>query len=320
MLYLFVLKSEPKIIAILGTILVSAPVIILGIFFWYVLIQSVKSAHLLTNSAFTVILSLFFPIIIFSLYLSFCIIFSVFVKNRLLRFLILFLSTGDYFFLTGSGYMDFIGEVVITSSLWYFLLNFDRYDVIVGGKSSITSRVSSAFSAVSLVISLTLAINFYSIYTHSLSSNNLFISNSILGKMLAPVVAIYKDDLKITNPSETFLNYQLRMAKKSKISPTQIKINTLKKLKIQNATDDLLMKDVLKLSLDNSVLQLVRTYGRLIPILISLGLGVIVQTIISISSAISSYVTLLLFLLLRKLKILQSREKNYTIQRDIWIQ
>lgn len=300
-------------------IFVSVLLILLGNLFWYVLIQNLSGSHILTNSALQIALTLLVPIVVFSLYLSCCAIFSIFLKTRLIWFVVLLLSMADYFILTGSGYLDLVGELIITVALFLFLVNFHKYDVFVSGKPSLNSRISQAFSTSSILISLTLAFNFYSIYSHTLSSNNQFISNRILARILTPIVSIYNDDLQITNPNEKFMDYQARMSKQENITPLQVRQNTLAKLKISSGDDSALMKDLIKASLDNSVLVLARDYGKILPILISLGLGIIVQTLISISSTVSNYLTTLLLLALRKLGVTKVTTSSFTAVRDIWI-
>ena len=305
--------------SLLVKIAISVLLIALGNLFWFILIRNLDTNQILADSTLKVTLSLLIPIVIFSLFLSCCAIFSVFIKSRLIWFLVLLIATADYFLLTGGSYLDFLGEIAIVVALYIFLLNFHKYEVLVDGKPSMTSRISSAFSTTSLVISIILAFNFYSIYAHTLSSSNLLVSNHLLSKMLTPIVRIYNDDLKIVSPNEKFIDYQLRLSKETKLTPTQVRTNTLTKLNINKASDNDLMKDLLKSSLDNSILKLARDYGKTIHILISLGLGIIVQTLITVSSTISNYLTLGIFIILRKLKITKLKTLNYVVERDVWI-
>ncbi len=138
--------------------------------------------------------------------------------------------------------------------------------------------------------------------------------------MLAPIVSIYNDDLEIVDPNEKFISYQKRISIKNNISIAQVKLITLKKLRLNSANDNAVMKDLLKVSLDNSILKLARNYSRTIPILISLGLGIIVQTLITISSSLSNYITMIIFIVLRKSNITKKITVNYSIEKDIWIE
>src|SRR5258708_30287536 len=94
-------------------ILLAVFLLILGNLFWYILVANLSNAHLLTSSSVQIVLELIFPIAIFSTYLTCLIIFSIFVKDYLIRLLVIFLSMADYFFLTGSGYVNLLGEIAI---------------------------------------------------------------------------------------------------------------------------------------------------------------------------------------------------------------
>lgn len=294
--------------------LISIVLILLGNLFWYFLIQNLSESHILTNSAPQIALSFLSPIALFSLYLSGCALMTVFIRNKLVWLLIVVLSLADYPVLTGLGYYDFLGLAAITSALFFFLVSFQRYEILRNGKTTLSSKVSLSFNSASFIISLTLALNFYSIYSRSLSNSNLIISDALISRVLAPIELIYNDDLKVINPDETFKDYQLRLSRTTKIPPNQVRIYTLQRLDLQTAGDNMRIKDLIKLSLNRYAARLTNQYSKAVSLLISFGLAVIIQTLISLSSTLSNYLTAGLFLGLKKAGLIKAVSKNYSVE------
>ncbi len=308
MLYAHVFQMKKTLLV---QIILVITLIILGNLFWYLFISALKGTHLLTDSTFQIILSFVYPILVFSLYLSVILVMSLFIKKYLLLYLIIFLSMANYPFLLRKEIGSIIGEIAMVSALFFFVINFKKVHVIENKKTSLSDQLSLAFSNTSLIISITVAINFYTFYVHTLAETNVLITNKIIAKTLVPVAKIYLDDLHIQNPNEIFSAYLQRQSQESNLSLSQIKKQVLEKLNLTNASESNSMKELITSSLDKNILRIIDEYRKQIPILISLGLGVITQTLLSTGSFLSHVITLLLLKFLRHLKLITYKKKQF---------
>ncbi len=302
----------------LPQVIVTILIIILGNLFWFNFSQTINETHLLTNSAITIFSTITIPILLFSVYLSLCALGSIFIPSKRIQIIILILSLVDYVMVTGGDYKDVIGELVICVGLFMFQVNFHNSVAFTNNKRTSLNRISSAFSFTSILISLVLAINFYSIYTQALTSDNLLVTNKLMKQILRPIVYLYLDDLKIKNIDETFGNYQVRMAKLNHQNASLVKSITLSKLNITQAEDTEPMKNLIKKSLDNSILKLAHNYGKTIPLVISFGLGIIIQTLLSISSFIANFITFGLLIICRKMNLITMTKVDYQAEKEIY--
>ncbi len=310
--------NNKKVYFLIPQVLVALVTIVLGNIFWFNFSQTINETHLLTNSAITIVSTITFPIMIFSVYLSFCALLSIVIPNKQVQLLILVLSLVDYVMVTGVDYKNLIGEVAICAGLFIFLINFQSRVTLVNSKSALFNRVSSAFSITSIIISVILAINFYSLYTKSLASDNVLVTNGIMRQILKPIIYIYLDDLKIQDLNESFTHYQVRMSKLTHQDISVIRSITLSKLSITQANDTEPMQSLIKKSFDNSILKLAHNYGKTIPLVISLGLGVIVQTLLSISSLIANFTTAGLIILCKKLNLIDTVKIDYQVEKEVY--
>lgn len=218
----------------------------------------------------------------------------------------------DYSLLLESGYLSILGEIVISFSIYFFLVHFHQVHVIDKYKTSMLGQLSIAFSNASLIISLVLAFNFYNFYAYTLSSQNVFTTDKVLAKSLFPVVRIYVDDLGVTNLNENFQSYSKRKAIETRKTEEQIKTQVKDRLGVDIANNDT-MKDAIKKSLDKSVFTFVNSFRKQIPIFASLGLGIITQTLISASTFVSNIFTVLLLRLFLFLKLIRYEKEKMIV-------
>lgn len=297
--------------AITGGIL-TCLIIITGNAFWYLFVQSLEGSHILSSSAFIIIVSLLSPIFVLSVYLALLPFLSIFIQRKILLFFFIFLSMFDYSHLIEGGYLSMLGEIIISVSIYFFLVHFHQVHVIDKEKTSILGKLSIAFSNTSLIISLVVAFNFYNFYVHTLSSQNVFLTNKIVARALSPVVKVYLDDLHVTNLNENFLQYSKRRAIEIKKTEQEIKNQVKERLGVDIQNSDT-MKDVIKRSLNKTIFKFVYSYREKIPILVSLGFGVITQTLISASTFISNIITIALLHLLLYVKLVRYEKKEATV-------
>ena len=291
--------------------------IAIGNFFWFKLLGDFKDAHLLTNSLIQVVLSFIFPIVILCLYLSILVISSIFIKNRWILFLAIYLSTATYPFLIGGSLSSTGGGILIAIALFYFLISFRKLTVLKRYKPSVIQTQSTAFSITSIVISVVLAVNFYNIYVKSLTSTNTLLSSQLLAKTLNPVVRIYMDDLHIKNPQEKISDYLKRESKAQKLTYDELKSKLMDKMKVTKIDENGPITNLVRDSLNGSVLKIAKEYDKQIPILISLGLGVIIQTIMTTAGFLSGYLTWFLLKILGLLKLSKINVKQIELTQPI---
>jgi len=311
------LLANKKVKFLVLKITLSVSLIFFGNFFWFSLIDNFTSSHLLTNSFFQIILSFIWPILIFSVYLSLLVILSIFVTNNLLLFFLIFLSMVDYSFLISEGVVSTVAEIAISIAFFFFLFSLKRTTVLTRDKTSIFQNQSTAFAISSIAISITLAISFYNVYTKTLAANNIFLNNKLLAKALNPIIRVYLDDLHVTNADEKLGNYLKRESTLKKIPYDELRAKTLDKLRLTRADDNNSIKNLIKESLNQPVSIITKDYKKQVPILISLGLAVIIQTIMSVSSFISNYLTWALLKILKRAGLAKSQSKNITLTKIV---
>jgi len=295
----------------------SASLIFSGNFFWFMLIDSFTSSHLLTNSFFQIILSFIWPILIFSVYLSLLVVLSIYITNKLVLFFLIFVSMVDYSFLTGGGILGAFAQIAISIAFFFFLFNLKRITVLNHDKTSIAQNQSTSFATSSIAISIILAISFYHVYTKTLAVNNILLTNQLLAKALSPIIRVYLDDLNAKNADEKFSDYLKRESTLKKISYDELRTKTLDKLRLTKADDNNSIRNLIKQSLNQSVLIITQNYKKQVPILISLGLAVIIQTIMSVSSLISNYLTWLLIKILKRAGFAKIQSKNIALTKTV---
>lgn len=317
MRYLNSLFANKKTKFLVIRIGLSISLILVGNFFWFRLIDSFTSSHLLTNSFFQIVLSFIWPILIFSVYISLLVVLSIFVTRRLLLFFLIFISMVDYSFLTGGGVQSTVAQIAISFAFFFFLFNLKRTTVLTLDKTSIAQNQSTAFSISSIAISIIMAISFYNTYTKTLAGNNILLTNQFLAKVLSPTIRVYLDDLHVKNSDEKLSDYLKRESALRKISYSKLRALTLDKLRLTKADDNDSIKNLIKQSLDQSVLKIANDYEKQVPILISLGLAVIIQTIMSVSSFISNYLTWLILKILKRARLVKSQSKEIMLKKIV---
>lgn len=279
--------------------------LLFGNLFWCLLANDLKAQHLLTNSPVQIVLSLVFPIIAFGLYLPSILYFSYFEKNKVLWVGLALASFSSYLFILNLTMYTILGEAAITFAIILFLFSYHRTKVIIGNKPSYLLRFSVALTGATLIISFTVAFTFYNFYYKTLSDTNVILSNKGFISALKPVMRVYFDDLNIKNVSETFGNYSARRASETKTSRENIKNKTLYILGITTAQENDTMETLINNSLKNSILKVFVSYKRTVPILISLGLGIITQTLLSVSSFIGYLISILILKILIRFRLIR---------------
>lgn len=294
-------------------ICLSVAAIILGNIFWILFANSLQGEHILTNSPPHIILSFVYPIVLFGLYLSTIIFFSFFEKSKILWFVVVISSFISYVSILGPQAETVIGEILVSLAIFIFLLGFHRTEVLINNKSSIIARSSLALTGSTLIISIVIAVNFYNFYRKTLNTNNLLLSNRTIVKNLSPLIRIYLSDLQIKNLDETFGAYVKRIAQETHTNQTTARLTALGKLNLKDVDDTKNMRYVITQSLNDSILKGFSEYKKQIPILISLGLGIITQTLMTVSSVLSYGVTYLLYKLLNHFKLIHLKRREIVI-------
>jgi len=293
-------------------LILSLLIILSGNIFWYSFLQSIGASHILSSSTLIVAVSLIIPIFFFSMYLSFLPFLSIFIERKLVLFFCILLSMFDYSLLIDNGYLGVIGEIIISCSIYFFLIHLHQIHVIDKYKTSIVGQLSIAFSNASLIISLVVGYNFYNVYAHALSSQTLLMTNKVAAKALMPIVKVYLDDLQVKNIYESVKDYSTRRAQETKKTTDEIK-NQLSATLGVPVSDANTLKDVVKKSLDTSLFKFTSLYRSQIPILISFGLGIITQTLISASTFISNVVIVILLRLFLFLKVIRYQKEKIVV-------
>lgn len=299
-----------KIVLLLSTL-------IFGNLFWFLLANDIKAQHLLTNSPLAIAVSFVFPIIVFGIYLPSILYLSIFVKNKVFWILTSLLSFALYPLILGVGVLTIIGELVISFSIFIFLLAYHRSRIIFNGKSSHLGQFYVALSGATLIISITVAVSFYNFYGRTLSQANVVISNQGFVSTLRPLMRAYFDDLNIKDVNETFHNYLFRRSYETGKSVSFLQNKTLYILGIGSANQTDNMETLINNSIKNSILKVFLSYKKTIPIVISLGLGIITQTVLSVSTFIGYVFSILIFQILFKLKLIKVEKKTIETEETI---
>lgn len=284
-----------------------------GNLFWFLFAKSLQTEPLLTNSPIRIALSFLFPILIFSFYLPNVLLFSLFIRSKIIWFITIVISFSLYPYILGLHPVSFVGLLVITSSVFLFLFNFQQSRFIFHNKSSILGQFSYALTITTVVISVVIAINFYTFYKNVLATTNTVLSDNIFITSLRPILMTYYDDLKVTNGKETFKHFIQRKAGNNPARQEQVKSKTLLILGLQNASTSSSMSTLIETALQQNLVKVFSSYKRQIPVLISLGLGIITQTLLTISSFLASCITYTLLRLFTYFGLLEMRTRPVII-------
>ncbi len=291
----------------------------LGNLFWYLLANDIKAQHLLTNSPVYIALTFVLPIIVFGLFLPSILYFSIFVKNRIIWLIVCLLSFMFYPFIIGVSFLTLLGEIITSVSIFTFLFGYHKSRIILNGKTSHLGQFYVALSGATIIISITVAVTFYGFYQRTLSQANVVLSNQGFVSTLRPLMRAYFDDLNIKDINETFQNYLYRRSFETGQSRTYLENKTLYILGIQNVRLSDTMETLINDSIKNSILKVFLSYKRQLPILLSLGLGIITQTILSVSTFIGYIFSIIFLKILLKLKLLKTEKRGIEVEETLLV-
>ncbi len=288
--------------------------LISGNLFWFLLANDIKAQHLLTNSPISIALSFVLPIIVFGIYLPGILYFSIFLKNRAAWLVLSLLSFVLFPLILGITIYTVLGEIIISLAIFTFLIGYHRSRIIFNGRNSHLGQFYVALSGATLIISITVAISFYNFYGKTLSQANVLLSNQGFVSTLRPVMRAYFDDLNIKNVNESFGSYLARRSRETRTAEANVETKTLFVLGIDSAQKTDTMEALINNSIKNSILKVFLSYKRQIPIVISLGLGIITQTILSVSTFIGYIFSILIFRILIKLKFIRVEKRTIEVE------
>lgn len=287
--------------------------IITGNLFWLLFANTLATEKLLTNSPFHIALSFVFPILLFGIYLSSIAFFSILERSKLLWILVAIFSFLTYTVILGIQAQTILGELGVSAAIFLFIFSFHKNHVLVNKRSSIIARSTLSLTGSTLLISIIIALNFYGFYIKALASDNLIFTNRTILTSLSPLLRIYLTDLKITNLDETFNQYLKDQAVGSKTTLEKTRQETLSKLGLQTADDKKPLRTILVQSLTQTIFKPFNGFRKEIPVLISLGLGIITQTLMTVSSLLSYVFTQALYLAFLRLGILRVVKKDIAV-------
>jgi hypothetical protein len=298
-------------------ILFSCLTIFLGNTFWYLFKNSLILAHLLTVSFLPIAFSFIQPIIVFGVYLTCLLLFSFFVKKKLWWGVVIILSTIFYPIVINTTFFTIIGSIIISASFFSFLYTYHNTCVLIKRKTSFFTEFSLSLTTTTFIISIIVAFNFYSLYKDTLSQGNIVTSDQLFSTSLRPIVRLYYDDLNIKNGNEIFADYIKRRTIATHQSADIVRIKTLAVLGLNKASDNDSMNILLTYSLRDTILKIFITYKKQIPLLISFGLGIITQTLLSLGSFLGFFCFLILSKLLESTGIVRKKIYNYPAEKIV---
>lgn len=287
-------------------ILFSLVILLTGNLFWIIFGYNLKTEHLITNSPLTICLSLLAPIMLYGIYLAFLLQISFLTRRKFWIALILLSNTVYPFIIDINILESLTGILIVSGAVFYFLYNFQRLSVLYHGKKSFLGRLSLSLSGTTLIITLVMASHFYSFYRMALFSGRTIIPDRTVIENFNPVIKIYLRDLNITDLNETFGNYLRKQSYSLRMPVATVRSEVLLKLGLGGEAENQTMGTVIKDSINGLILKLTAPYRRQLPVLISLGLGIIIQTMLTASIYVC-YLVSLLFITLGGKKI----SKNY---------
>ncbi len=293
-------------------VLLASCVLLTGNLLWEALTSDLQTGHVFVNSPLNIALFLFFPIFIFAIYLSSLLYFSIFEKQKKTWFFLILFSCLTYPFSLQFTLQAIIGELVISGALFFFLINFHSLHVISMKRPSFSGRYFLAIGIPTLIMSVTIGVNFYNFYRKSIVTQNAFFSSNIITQSINPIFRIYIDDLDITNLNEQFSAYMKREALQKKISPDKVRNDTLRLLNLTTASETDTMRVLDEKSIRSSLLQVFTRYRKQVPLIASLGLAIITQTLLSVSILLGDIFSLLFLRLFQYLGLI--RQKKLTIE------
>ncbi len=283
--------------------------ILTGNLFWYIFTNSLQTEPLLTNSPLRIAFSLLLPIIIFALYLPSILCYSFFEKSKTLLLIFIILSFASYPFIVGLSQLSIAGQLVISLSIYFFVEVYHKAKFLMNKKTSFIGQFSLSLTITTLTISIVIAINFYSTYKNILSQNNILISDKIFSTSLLPVTRAYLDDLQVTNISEKFGDYLLKRSNQTNEPIDKIRTKILFILGLPSVSDSETMGVLIETSLRKNIIHIFTTYRREIPVLISLGLGIITQTLLTVSTCLAGFIATSLLQFFVSMQLLHRRRE-----------
>lgn len=289
-------------------------IIIAGNTFWLLFANTLVGEKLLTNSLPHIALSFVYPILVFGFYLSTIVFFSILERSKIVWAVVVFFSFLTYTGILGFQWQYFVGEIAISAAVWFFLFSFERSHVLINKKSSIIARTSLALTGTTIVISFVIAVNFFTFYTRTLAQNNLILTNRTIIRGLSPLLRIYLSDLHITNLDEPFGQYLRTEARRSGTTIDQTRKTVLNKLGLSSMDDTKTVRVALVTSLNQSIFKTFSSFRRQIPILISLGLGIITQTMMTLSSIVNYGLLQIYLFLFLKWKLVNVEKREVALQ------
>ena len=291
--------------------------LISGNLFWFLLANDIKAQHLLTNSPIHIALTFVLPIVVFGIYLSGILYFSIFAGNKILWFITALLSFVLYPFILGITVITVLGEIIISLAIFIFLMGYHRSQILFNGKASHLGQFYVALSGATLIISITVAVSFYNFYGKTLSQANVVLSNQGFVSTLKPVMRAYFDDLNIKDVNETFGTYLIRRSRETRTTQASVENKTLYILGIDNVQKSDTMETLINNSIKNSILKVFLSYRRQIPIVISLGLGIITQTVLSASTFIGYLFSIFILRVLIKFRLVRINKKTIETEETL---
>jgi hypothetical protein len=288
-------------------IILALVAVISGNYFWVLFSNVLQTSKLLTDSPVNIVFSFVFPIIALAVYLTSILYFSILFKNRIAWIILAIISFLSYY-LVDKTLLNFVGGIIMSLAVFGFLFSFQRTIILINKKASFLARFSVSLTLPTLIISIVIAITFYNLYRNSLLKQNVFVSNEAIVATIQPVVKIYLEDLNITDGNETFGHYLQRRSHDLGLSTSVVKKRTLASLNLQNADQNDHMAVLINRSLKISIIDLIAKYKRQIPLLVSLGLGIIAQVLLSIANIVSSILSLSLLPILKKMRLVEFYE------------
>ncbi len=296
------------------SLLLGIAVLVLGNAFWLLFANDLQTEHLLTDSPFHIILSFLYSILTLGLYFATLLAFSFFVKKPLFWFLFSALSCVSFLFIVGISIVSLSGEVVLSLAMYFFLASYHAMDVLVKNKTSPLAKAGVSLSGVSLIVSIVIVFTFYNYYSHILSQTNTVLSEQIMLKSFSPVLRVYIDDLKITNLNEDFASYLKRRSAATGTSEVILQDRVLKRLDLTQIDSSEKMRNVLSRSIGNILSGIIDHYQKQIPILISLGLGIITQTMITASILLSNLFLFFYLKVMRQHKLIETKKHEVDVE------
>lgn len=287
--------------------------IVYGNLFWYLFVSSLQSEHLLTDSPVTIVLSFLTSILILSIYFTLLLHTSLYVRKRLLWFVIALCSFLIYPFLLNLSALSVIGELVLSCAMYFLCVSFRTLHLVNQKKDSLMGKTAVSLSGISMIVTLVIVVNFYSFYAQILTSTNELVSHRVLLQSFSPLIRLYLQDLQVKNLDDSFTTYLAKRSLQTHIPAATLRQIVLNRLNLNTVSNSETMRNVLLQAVSQSMTTVLSHDRKQLSLLISLGLGAITQTLLTASIGLSSLLTYCLHAFLTRKGLLRKKERSVVL-------